>query len=128
MDVDHHVRAKFGRIARALFAAALLLNGGAPLMPAASAAPVDGDLSQHLGHDMADMPGMAMAGDSDGQSPADCCDDGSMNCHCGCVAQQPGAPNFVVTIRTGEGAPERVVTSISSHISSPLTTPFRPPA
>jgi hypothetical protein len=110
---------------RVLLATVLLLNGGLPAMPIANASPTDGTQPQHYGHDMSDM---AMAGDSAGQPATDCCADGSMNCHCGCVAQQPGVPNFLVTIQAREGAPERAVASISSHISNSITNPFRPPA
>lgn len=116
---------------RALLATFLLLNGGLPAMPIANASPTDGTLPQHYGHDMSDMSDMsdmAMAGDSAGQPATDCCDDGSMNCHCGCVAQQPGAPNFAVTIGARESGSARAVTAISRVVSGSIATPFRPPA
>jgi len=113
---------------RALFAAALLLNGGVPAMPVANALPVDAGQSQHDGHNMSDMLDMAMGSDSAGKPSTDCCDDGSMDCQCGCVVSQPGAPYFFTATQVRDGTPELGVVVVSSHISSSITTPFRPPA
>jgi hypothetical protein len=113
---------------RALLAAVLLLNGAMPAMPVANATPADAGQSQHAGHDMSNMSDMSMDDDPAGQPATDCCDDGSMDCQCGCFVHQPGAPHFVATIRAREGVPVRSVAAISSHISNPIATPFRPPA
>lgn len=114
-----------GRVIRALFATALLLNGGAPAMPVANGTPIDATQSQHHGHGMTDVE---LDGEPAGQPPTDCCDDGSMDCQCGCIVSQPGASHLVEAIRAGDGAPEPAVAVVSRHPSNPITTPFRPPA
>jgi hypothetical protein len=107
---------------RALLAAILLLNAGAPSAAAADTAPVDAGQSQHAGHDM------PMDGDPSGHPATDCCNDGSMDCPCGCLVPQPGAPHFVTTIRTRDVAAEPAVVVILRHPAEPVTSPFRPPA
>ncbi len=115
----------FGRMMRALLVTALVLNSAAPWVPIAGAAPIDTAQSQHHGHD---MPDMAMDDAPGGQPATDCCDDGSMDCRCGCIVSQPGAPHFITLILTGGGAPEPAVVVSSRHIPKRITTPFRPPA
>jgi len=126
--VHRHIQGTSGRMIRALLAAVLLLNAGTPAMPAANATPAAAGQSHHAGHDMSDMPDMVMDVDSAGQPATDCCDDGSMNCPCGCVVSQPGAPHFIATIRAHEAAPESAIVLISRRASSPIASPFRPPA
>jgi hypothetical protein len=113
---------------RALLAAILLMNAATPAMPTANAAPADAGPSQHAGHDMANMSDMSMDDVPAGQPASDCCDDGSLDCQCGCFVQQPGAMQFVPATRSNCGAPEPAVVVVSRYISYPFNTPFRPPA
>lgn len=113
---------------RALLAAILLLNASTPAMPAANAAPADAGPSQHAGHDMANMSDMSVDDIPAGQPAPDCCDDGSMDCQCGCFVQQPSAMQFALAIRSNYGAPEPAAVVVSRYISNTFNTPFRPPA
>lgn len=115
------------RTIHVLVALTLLFNGAAaPSAMVADAAPADAAQSQHLGHEgMADM---AMGDNPASQPTTDCCENGNMNCHCGCIGQQPGVLRAVVSARAHAAAPAPAALAISRHTSNSFTTPFRPPA
>jgi hypothetical protein len=110
-----------------LLALALMLNGAAaPAAMVADETPADAAQSQHLGHE--GMTDMVMGDDPAGQPTTDCCQDGNMNCQCGCVGQQAGALQIVVSARAHAAGPAIAALAISRHTSNSFTTPFRPPA
>lgn len=123
--MHRHIQGTSGRMIRVLLAAVLLLNAAAPAVAAANATPFDAGQAQHAGHDMSDM---AMDGGLSGHPATDCCDDGSMDCQCGCVVQQPGPLQFAAAARVYAGAPAPAAPGTSRRTSNQLTTPFRPPA
>lgn len=118
---------------RVLIAVMLLLNGLA--VPSASHATAGASSPPHDGHVQDSRPadtGVAeshshhSADESTDVEMGDCCE--TSGCECGCAAPQSTTlPVSLARVSWGTALPEFAFTVKSLH-SSPLSTPFRPPA
>lgn len=115
------------RLPRTLAVLFLALQAAAmPLAGLTCAMSMDTAQSSHQGHDGMSHP--VTAGDEAGLPCGGCCENGSLDCQCGCLIHSPPPLSNEATVRDCVDAPAPAAVGVSRHVSGPAATPFRPPA